>query len=238
MRYALLLLPLLVLSPAAGAAQLPEVPRPARLSVSAYSGVRIPYTTGVVTAVSADSAALFSVSEQRGGNPLVGVEARVAVVGRFSLVAGGAYSDGGISDFFVDRSPGYAATPDVRERYEGATWFARAGVSAHFQEAARPAENRARPATELTAAAGLVRQFATDHPAANIGFQGEFPLGSGAARLVLGLEDYFVFWDRDALAPVMAARLRNLVRDDVVDAQFMYRTSHLLLARAGVALRF
>lgn len=218
------------------AAQLDPVPARSRVSITAFSGVRVPYGTGYVTLVDPDGTPLFSVTERRGGNALLGLDAEVRVAGPIHVLIGGIYSRTGISEFYREREAGFRDTADFRVRFDDETLFARLGASARFGTPLQAGEARRGPATDLFAAAGLVRQLNTSHPAVNAGFKGAFPVGRDGLEFVVGLEDFLVFWNQDALAPVFSDLLRPA--DDPVGVQILYDTSHVLLLRAGLTLRF
>lgn len=232
------LLPLVLLLALAtpGAAQRDAAPSADRFAVTVFTGARVPYNTGFVTLSDLDGETLFSVSEQRGGAPLIGADAELRLAGPLHLLVGGIFTRTGISDFFVDRSPGFRDSTELSVRFSDETLFARAGLSARFQAAPRAGESRPGPATDLFAAGGVVRRLETDHPAVNVGFRGAFPLARPGVEVVVGVEDFFVFWDNDALVPVMADVLRPT--EDPVRLDFLYDTSHVVLLRAGLSLRF
>lgn len=231
-----LLLGLMLALAAPAAAQTDSAPRASRVGLTVFSGVRVPYNTGFVTLYDAGGEPLFSATEQRGGSALLGADAEVHLVGPLSLLVGGIFTQTGDSDFFLDRSPGFGDSIDFRVSFSDETLFARAGASLRLQEPRRPGETRANPATDLFAAAGLVRRLETNHPAVNFGFKGAFPLNRAGLEVVVGLEDFFVFWDNDALTPVMAELLRPSA--EPVQLDFLYDTSNVLLLRAGLSLRF
>jgi hypothetical protein len=231
-----LLLGLLLALAAPAAAQLDPAPRASRVGLTVFSGVRVPYNTGFLTLLDRDGEPIFSATEQRGGNALLGADAEIRVAGPLSLLVGGVFTQTGNSDFFVDRSPGFGDSIDFRVRFSDETLFARAGASVRFQAPRLPGQTRPSPATDLFAAAGLVRRLETNHPAVNFGFKGAFPLNEAGLEFVVGVEDYFVFWDHDALEPVMADLLRP--SEAPVRVDFLYDTSNVLLLRAGLSLRF
>lgn len=213
-----------------------SVERP-RFGASLFTGVRAPFNTGIVNFYGEEDNLLFSTQEQRGGNPVLGIEAEARIRGRVSAIGGITYSEGGIGEFFVDREPGSGDRGDFRTRYTSASWFAKAGASVRFEGSRRDADARPLPATEITVAPALVRQFRTNHPALNLGFEGSFPITGSRIGITAGLEDYLVFWNDDSLRPVALEALGPFGAD-AASAEFFYRTSHILVIRVGAALRF
>lgn len=231
----LLLLPLLG-APALAAAQLDPEPVHPRFAVTAYTGARVSYNTGFVAVLDAEGAPLYSTTERRGGGALLGLDAEMRLVGPLSVLAGATYSPGGISSYYLGREPGFRDTADFRVRFTEETLFARAGLSMRLQAPPRVGETRPRPATDLFAAAGLMRQFESEHPAANFGFKGSYPVLTRGLEVVVGIEDYLVFWDEDAISPLLADVLRP--SEDPVGIDLLYDTSNVVLVRAGLAFRF
>jgi len=238
MRALLLLLAFLPLLPEAGAAQLDPQPVRHRWVLNAFTGVRVPYSTGFAQVTDLDGNTLFSVSEQRGGNAVLGVEGEMHAKGPVSVLAGGVFTRTGVSDFFVDRGSTFRDTADFRIAYTGNTWFAKLGASVRLQELARPGDTRRRPATDVYAAGALVRQLDANHPALNFGFRGAFPVGERGVEFTLGAEDYLVFWNKDDLAPELSRVLQPGAGGEPVAVSFLYDTSNVLLLRAGVSFRF
>ncbi len=196
----------------------------------------MPYNTGFVSVVDAEGRPVYSVTERRGGGALLGLDASLRVAGPLAVVVGGSYGPAGISSYYVDRDPGFRDTADFRVRFTGETIFARAGLSLRLQGSSEAGEARLRPATDLFAGAGMVRQLGGNHPAANFGFRGAFPLARRGMEFTVGLEDYLVFWDEETLAPRMADLLRP--SEEPVGAELLYDTSSVLLVRAGFSFRF
>lgn len=227
---------LTVAVPLASTAQMSPPPPTDRFSLTAYTGARVPFTSGSVVVYGADGEALFSASEQRGGNPVLGVEGEARVWRNLSLLVGGLYSRTGTGEFYVDRDPSYVERGDYRVRYLTDTWFAKAGASVKFSGESRVRDGRPMPSTDLFAAGAVLREFEASHPAVNVGFRGSFPAGRGVEASV-GLEDYFVFWDEAALAPAMLDVL-GPADPASSSARLLYDTSHLLVLRVGATLRF
>src|SRR5690606_15398500 len=148
-------------SPAEG--QLDPAPERPRFAVTAYTGVRVPYNTGFVSLLDAEGDPVLSASERRGGGALLGLDAEVRLTGPLSLLAGGAYTPAGTSGYYLGREPGFGDAADLRVRFTDETLFARAALSMRFQTPPRAGDTRARPATDLFAGAGMVRQFGTEH---------------------------------------------------------------------------
>lgn len=232
---AFLLVPLLAV-PAAGAAQATTVESPGSYSFTLFTGARVPFTTGHVVVYDADGQPLFAAREQRAGNPILGLEGEVRLVRSLSALVGGTYTRTGEGEFFVDREPTYNDRGDLAVRYLSHTWFAKAGLSLRAGGGSRVKDGRTMPSTDVFAAGAMVRQFDANHPAINLGFRGSFPITGRRLEATIGLEDYFVFWNQDALAPVMLDVL-GPIRAGGTEADMLYDTSHLLVIRFGATLR-
>jgi hypothetical protein len=235
MRYTALLSVLLVWLPLSAAAQGPYDGM-GRFSVTAFTGARVPFTTGSVVVYNAEGTPLFAAREQRGGNPILGLEGEVGIGRGFSAIVGGTYSRTGEGEFFLDREPGFGERGDFIVRYGSDTWFAKAGLSLKVTGENGVRDGRAMPSTHLIAAGAVVRQFEDNHPALNLGFRGSMPVLGRALEATIGVEDYFVFWDGDALGTAMLDLL-GPVRTGSTDAEMFYDTSHLFVIRVGATLR-
>lgn len=236
MRHPALLLALLLYVPAEAVAQIGTGGTSGRFSVTAFTGARVPFTTGNVVLYRDDGTPLFAAREQRGGNPVLGLEGEFRLARGFSAIAGATYSRTGEGEFFVDREPGFDQRGDYFVRYLSNTWFAKAGLSLRVTGEDRVRDGRSMPSTDLFAAGAVVRQFEESHPALNVGFRGSMPVLGRALEATIGVEDYFVFWDQDALGPVMLEVLEPF-RSGSTTAELFYDTSHLLVLRIGATLR-
>lgn len=207
-----------------------------RFSITAFTGARAPFTTGNVVVYGEDGGALFAAREQRGGNPVLGVDAQARVWRNVAVLVGGMYSRTGNGEFFIDRDPSYGERGDFAVRYLSHTWFAKAGASVRVSGGSRVKDGRAMPSSDLFAAGAMVRQFEANHPALNLGFRGSFPVASGL-EATIGIEDYFVFWNEDALGPVFL-ELLGPSRTGSTAAELFYDTSHMLVLRLGGTFHF
>lgn len=236
MRHPALLLALLVCVPAPASAQTAPGGTSGRFSVTAFTGVRVPFTTGDVVLYTDDGTPLFVAREQRGGNPVLGLEGEVRLARGFSGIFGGTYSRTGEGEFFLDRDPEFHDVGDYAVRYLSNTWFAKAGLAYRVTGEDRVRDGRSMPSTDLFAAGAVVRQFDVSHPALNVGFRGSLPVLASGIEATIGLEDYFVFWDEEALAATMLEVL-GPIRSGSSTAEMFYDTSHLLVVRIGMSLR-
>lgn len=236
MRTLALLLVSVLTIPAAATAQAVGDQPSGRFSVTAFTGARVPFTTGDVVVYREDGTPLFAAREQRGGNPVLGLDGEVRLTRAVSALVGGMFSRTGTGEFFVDRDPGFNERGDYAVRYLSDTWIAKAGLSVRFSGIDRAKDGRPMPSTDLFGGAAMVRQFDSTHPAVNLGFRGSFPLVGRRLEASVGLEDYFVFWDQSALAPVMLDVL-GPIRAGGATAEMFYDTSHLFVLRLGATLR-
>lgn len=234
-RIALPLVLLLCGVPGVGSAQLGSSPSP-RVTITPYTGVRVPFGRSAITVFLPRDT--VSVYQERGGNPLLGMEARVGVRGRVGLVAAAATSRTGEARYsFTPFDTVAGQQPDLISYNDAQMWFARVGVSALFEGERTLQDTRPRPSTELVAGAAMVHEFGSDHPALNLGFKGSLPLARGV-ELAVGLEDYLVFWDRAGLAPTLKDRLGRFPAFQGKGAEFRvdYGTSNIVHLRVGLTL--
>jgi hypothetical protein len=223
---------LALLLPAPLAAQAAPVSFP-HAAVTLFTGVRAPFSTGFITLTTADGEQMLQVWEERQGGALLGGDLELGVGGPFRLLVGGSYSQAGTGIFF-DRN---AEPGDPGERlrviYGGSSWFAKAGLSYRLQAQPSLTDHRRRAATDFFLAPALVRELDATHPAVNFGFKGAFPVRTSNVEVMVGVEDYLVFWRHE--------QLRDPV-GDIFDVQpetvrFLYDTSNRLLFRLGATLR-
>jgi hypothetical protein len=222
---------LLLLVPVAAGAQT----RPGRLNLTAFTGVRAPFSTGRVAVYDSAGALLATPSQQRNGNPLVGGEARLRLAGPVSLVVTGVYSRAG-EDWFVSPDSTGSVSAGHGVRYREETLMGRAGLSLHF--ASRPDRWGDAPtfSTELVLAGAEVRELRTNHPALSVGFQGALAVGP-VLDVVLGIDDYLVMWDKDAFEPQLGSVFQRSYLPTASDVRMRYDASNLLTLRAGLSLR-
>lgn len=228
MRKAILLLSLLAW-PSAASAQ--------RYSLSLYTGVRAPFTSGFVDVASADGTSLFALREQRGGGAVLGLDGDVAVGGPFRVVGGAAYSGTGEGEFFLGRDAGWGERGDFAVRYTSATWLAKLGAGVRVRGEERTGAAGRAPSLDLTVGPAAVHQLETTSPALNFGFGGILPMAENPVEFNVGIEDYFVFWNHGGLEEVMLDVVRP-VRSDAAAVDFLYRTSNLVVVRVGASYRF
>jgi hypothetical protein len=230
MKKAALLAALLLSVPQLASAQGDDAPARPLLTVSAYTGARAPFTSAVSVFVPGGG---YGARQERSGSALLGVDARLRVRGPIGVVGGGVYSRTGQLQYFVtDTILGQA--PDWSTQSNDAMWFAKLGLSARFESPRSITDSRARPATDLVAAAAVVREFDELYPALNLGFQGSLPVAP-RVEFMLGLDDYLVFWDRDRLTPPIASVVGRF-ETDLDRVVLNYSTSNIFQLRAGVSV--
>jgi hypothetical protein len=224
---------LLLCAPAVASAQLGGDEAPARLTVSAYTGVRAPFGGGVASVFVPSGG--FVVRQDRTGSPLLGVDAKLHLRGRVSLLAGGLYTQTGQVQYFLTDTT-FSQGPDWISESTDPMWFGKLGLSARFEAPRSITDTRRRPSTDLFAAAAVVREFDELHPALNLGFQGSLPMARGVG-LVVGIEDYLVFWDQERLAPNVAGIVQGFQEEEVQDVVLHYSTSNIIQLHLGVSLK-
>jgi hypothetical protein len=253
-RSALALLGLLAL-PLAAAAQndrppLANEPHPARLpesnfSITPYFGARVPFNTGAAIVVT-EGGDQFALRWERGGGPMIGVDAAARVRGPFHFVGGVAYS--GRRDDLVLLQNG--STVDTLAAQGPAYWFAKAGVQVRLADP-NPDNRRFHPSALITAAPAIVwtdwnelSGFSDDanrgshHFGLNLGADAAARIGrSETWSFTLGVQDYLVFWNTDRLTARDAAVGEALLEEPVIVA-YDYSSSNILTLRFGVSYRF
>jgi len=252
-RSALALLGLLAL-PAAAAAQdqplLANEPTPqrlpdARFSISPFLGVRVPFSGGDQVFFG-PGGEQFQASSERGGAPMAGADVRVRLRGPVSLYAGGSYS-ASRQDLLTVVSD--AGTTTKYELDGPAMWTAKAGVSVRLPDP-MPDNRRFHPSALVNVAPAIVWMDwpsssslsdditrSTHHFAVNVGFDAVTRLGrSERWALDLGLQDYVVFWNTDALRARDAA-VGEIVTGTPVTIDYDYSTSNLIGLKLGVTVR-
>jgi hypothetical protein len=233
MKKSALLAALLLCLPALASAQTEPAAAHPLLTVTAYTGVRAPFGGGTVSVYVPSGA--FLAKQERTGSPLLGVDARIRLRGPLSLVGGGVYSQEGQVQYFLSDTA-FRQQPDWIAESTKAMWFAKLGISRRFERARSITDTRRLPATDLVAAAAVVREFDDFHPALNLGFQGSLPMASGV-ELAIGLDDYLVFWNEDRLTPNVAGIVQRFQDEPIDQVVLHYSTSNIFQLRAGVSLR-
>ena len=209
-----------------------DEPQP-RLSVSAFTGVRVPFGGGLASVFVPGGG--FLVRQDRTGSPLLGVDAQLRLRGRVSLLAGGVYSQTGQVQYFLTDTTFFQG-PDWVAESTDPMWFGKLGLAARFERARSITDTRRGPSTDLFAAAAVVREFEEIHPAVNFGFRGSFPMARGV-ELVVGLEDYLVFWDQEKLSPAITDIVQGFQEDEVEGVVLHYSTSNIFQLHLGVSLK-
>lgn len=204
-----------------------------RVSLTAFTGARVPFTTGQVAFYSPDGELLVRAEQQRGGTPVLGLEGEYRVFGRLSLVGAGIYSRAGRVDF-IDPDSSVTAAPLGALLYDGDTAFGRAGLSLRFEAEHSETDARPRPFTDIMAGAAVVHDMSRSHPALSVGFKGSLPVAR-SLEFALGVEDYFVFWDKRHIERWMQERVGG--GDESGRVRLFYNTSNILMLRAGFTLR-
>ena len=231
MKKAALLAALLLRAPQLASAQVDEALARPLLTVTAYTGVRAPFTSAVSVFVPGGG---YGVRQERSGSALLGVDARLRLRGPIDLVGGGVYSRTGQLDYFVNDTVFFGQAPDHSTQFNDAMWFAKLGLSARFEHPRSITDSHAGPSTDLVAAAAVVRELGELYPALNLGFQGSLPIAP-RVDFMLGLDDYLVFWDRDRLTPPIASVISRF-ETDLDGVVLNYSTSNIVHLRAGVSV--
>jgi hypothetical protein len=224
---------LLLCAPVLASAQVGAVEALPRLTVSAYTGVRAPFGGGLASVFVPSGE--FLVRQDRSGSPLLGVDAKLRMGGRVSLLAGGLYTQTGQVQYFLSDTA-FSQPPDWISQSTDPMWFAKLGASARFEPGHSITEPRWRPSTDIFAAAAVVREFEKIHPAVNFGFQGSLAMARGV-EMTVGLEDYLVFWNEGRLAPAVAGIVQGFQEEEVQDVVLYYSTSNIFQLHVGLTLK-
>lgn len=242
MRLGVLALAGLLALPAAAAAQDPVPPGqlpPARVAVTPFVGLRVPYSTGDAYLFLSDGS-VYHVAEQRGGGALAGAEVEARLRGPLSVLGSLAFGTSGDHEIRLTGSGGETADylDDAPE-----TWMGKLALAYRLPEP-RPDNRRFKPAGYLLVGPSWVRTSwadgdfdAANHFGVNFGVHTAATLGTPRLALHLGIEDYLTFWDIDRLAERNAV-LYGREFDDEVGVDIDYDSSHLVMLRAGLSFRF
>lgn len=234
MRRTALILLTAVIVPAAASAQA-EVQVVPRFSVTAFTGVRAPHATGSVFGFDAQGQRFLTLREERGGSPVLGLEAEIGARGPVRLLIGGVVAQAGQGEFFTfDES--WGALPDFAVIYGGASWMAKAGVSYRLMSEPSLVDGRRRASTDFFVAQAVLWEMGQHHPAVNFGAKGAFPVGPGRrAEVVVGLEDYLILWRGRRVETTMSQIFSEIEGTEAVEVH--YSSSNRLIFRIGASLR-
>jgi hypothetical protein len=225
---------LLALIPSAAAAQSVPPPVP-RVALTIFTGARLAFETGYVTAFAADGRQVLQAYEERAGGSMLGVEAELGTGGPLRLLIGGNVAETGSSEFFADRHPETGEVQSFSAIYGGPSWLAKAGLSYRVTSEPSLTEGRRRAATDFFVAPAVLHEMQGTHPAVNFGVRGAFPLAAPGIELTVGVEDYLIFWRHSELQDTARAIFRDVVGAESV--AFSFETSHRVMFRVGATLR-
>jgi hypothetical protein len=225
---------LILLVPAPLAAQMETVGIP-NAAITLFTGARTPFTTGYITAFGPDGQPVLQLREERQAGALLGLDGEFGVGGPLRFLVGGSYSQMGRGVFMSDRDPETGEQEGFTVIYGGATWFAKAGLSYRLQSQPTLTDNRRRAATDFFVAPAIVHEMDATHPAVNFGFKGAFPVGTSNVEVMVGVEDYMVFWRHSELETPIRDIFGGFSNADSIE--FLYDTSNRLLLRLGATLR-
>jgi hypothetical protein len=219
----------------------------ARFTITPFVGVRVPFTSSrqaEVIVAGEDEPFVFGFDEERGGGATAGIETALRLAGPFSLA--GSFMYAGSDDILLVTQVEDALT---QLEVDGpSVWFAKVGVSYRLPDP-NPDTRRFHPAGYLTAGPALVRENYGDSPlgfeeesvnswAINVGARAVQALGSRNAAFFLGFDDYVTFWNTDDFERQRIERFLRLQPGTILNADFDYDRSHILMLQAGVSLRF
>jgi hypothetical protein len=250
-RYCVALLAGLLLCPAGAAAQYHDALHRPRLSITPIVGYRIPYAaTGELTLYYPNGYTSYLNSrEERGGGMVVGADAELRVWGLFGLSASFLHAES--AENMVDQT---IQAPDYDMDWSGPTrspnvQFFKLGVVVSLPEPS-PDLQRFPIVASVSFGPALVREVQlpdpvpadypqaspvhwepVNHYAAHVGGRAVVPLGTRHLALRIGLDDYITFWN--------VKELNRQTKDNYGGTpDWTYGRYHLLVAHAGISLRF
>lgn len=240
-----LLLPAALPAQGGFAAEPPEDLVPfTRFAVTPWVGLRVPYGSGdFVLFTEGDQ---FTIEEDRGGAPAIGLNAEVQVLGPLNVVGGVAWSGGDEDELqFITPAGTESLVVDGPE-----IWFAKLGLQYRLPDPV-PDNRRFHPAAYVTVAPAVLRMDwptldgvdddditgSATHFALNLGVDAAARIGSRGLTLTFGFEDFITFWDQDRVRARDEA-LYGLILEEPVVINYNDRASNILMLRAGLSWRF
>lgn len=233
--------------PASGTAQRSQPLPQSRLNITPFVGGRSPFVDNRQATLILPGLVPLVISFQgQGGGGVAGAEMDLRLFGPVGVA--GAFAFTNPDDLLVITQ----ASEQALAQFEvdgPRVWFARAGISYRLPEPP-PATRGHHPAAYISVGPALVRQdyrgsvFAlpegdnqVDSWAVNIAFKAAQRLGSPHVALHLGVEDYVTFWNPDELERRRIERFLDLQPGTVLNADFDYDRTHVVLLHIGLAFR-
>jgi hypothetical protein len=186
--------------------------------------------------------------ERRGGG-IGGAEAELRLFGPIGVVASLAASNP--DQILVTSQTSTGAIAQVST--DGASvFFARAAISYRFAEPRDDGMRKYRPAAFIAIGPAIVREDYSgdgllslgdddddivDNWALAISLKGIQPLGTPRVALHFGLEDYVTFWNTRDAEQRRLERFLDLQPGTVLNANFDYDETHILLVHIGLSFR-
>jgi hypothetical protein len=221
------------------------------LSITPYFGLRSPLVSdrqATVVLPGRHPIAVDLTGERRGGG-IAGAEAELRF-GPIGFVASLAASNP--DPILVTSETPTGAISQVST--DGASvFFARAAISYRFAEPAdEDAMRKYRPAAYIAIGPAIVREDYSgdgllslgdddddivDNWALAISLKGIQPLGTRHVALHFGLEDYVTFWNTHDAEQRRLERFLDLQPGTVLDANFDYDETHILIVHIGLSFR-
>jgi hypothetical protein len=174
--------------------------------------------------------------------PVTGLSAEFQVAPRYSIVASAAWNN-------RNHTTVHEGDGDLRLDNGSQFWFAKLGASLRMLEV-EPDMQMRRINAAVFAGAALIREipetsiFSTsaftsgaNHYGANVGAEAELPFANRKLAFQAALEDYLVFWSKDALYLRYENETMNAYGPEAI-SEISADRSNFLVMRVGLAFRF
>jgi hypothetical protein len=215
----------------------PQLPY-ARFALTPFIGFRAPLTTGQENLfVNGETVSSNSITHERGGAFLAGVEGEYRFARQWSAVGSFARSARGTDVFTTTSGTAVDSLAGHGDRFT----FYKLGVSYRIPDPANDAR-RFHPGGFIVVAPALVHMDrpgfdGVTNPAVNLGIAATAPIGA-SRRLAfqIGLDDYVTWWDTDKLEE--QDHLLYSTPTEAVVVDYSYSMSNLFVVRLGASFRF
>lgn len=245
----LLLLALLLVTPAWASAQFREPFPYSRLSVSPVIGYRFPYVARFDAAIYTREEVFFSeFTEERSGGAVAGGEVEMYLFGPIGLIGTALYAPS-VENLVAEND-------EPAQRFVGPdVWLLSTGISIRLPEPA-PDYRRFPLLASIRLAPGVVREVPQgsplppdhpqyvpspwqpiNHPALDVGVKASTLLGSRHLAFQFGVSDFITFWNSNAVERQLEQAYLQQLRLPVT-AVYNLGRSHLFQAYAGFSIRF
>jgi hypothetical protein len=218
----------------------------ARFGISPYVGFSPAFKSKGTRAIYTGGAQPQLVSEyyefDYASGPVTGLSAELQVAPRYSVVASAAWNN-------RKHTTVHEQNGNMRLETGSQFWFAKLGGLLRFRDVESNMQMRTINAAFFVAGA-FIREIpetsifstsaftsAANHYGVNLGAEAEVPFASRKVAFQAALEDFVVFWSKDALYRRFETETMNTYGPDAI-SEISPERSHLLVARVGLSFRF